>query len=200
MNKKIIAVILLYLVQFMASSCVIDCGCEDKKTFDKLYDEVRLELWDMNIYPFTPLEDKKNADKLDFGLTMMVTYDVAQIGAVQQKLSFNSLGFTTANACSCASDEYIATDPITSFQIMATDTATEEITDVTHQFITYNYDDEPITINEYREIYYYEPDDVVFRLIDVYYFPNTVQFEVKANLASGRIISQKTPVVTFVHQ
>ena len=80
---------------------------------------------------------------------------------------------------------------------MATDTKTQKMTDVTDNFITYNYDGEQVTVSELflntTDWYYETPLDIT-----VYdNIPDSSIFTVKITLESGKELINQTQEINF---
>ena len=146
MNKKVIVVFLLYFFQCIASSC-ISCDCEPVKTYEILYNGFELKAWDTS--GSQKKEIRGGVNKNAFGLTIALEFDLNQIAFYKPKLDLSSFGFASAYAtsCDCPLDEYITKDPIESIIITVTNTQSQEVTDVTANFYTYDFNGDQITIS-----------------------------------------------------
>ena len=194
MNKKLISLLLLYFFQFLATSCD-PCDCEPGKTFERTYNGLELKAWDTSGFQNEEISDTVN--KNSFGLTVSVEFDLNQIAYLKSRLDFSSFGFASAYACSCVPDEYINVDPIEFIEIRVTDTQSQEITTVTANFATYDYNGEQITISDFFENRADWHDGFQLDMTEYDNIPNTSIFEVKIILESGTELIEQTQEINF---
>ena len=136
-------------------------------------------------------------NKNSFGLTVSVEFELNQIAYLKSRLDFSSFGFASAYACSCVPDEYINVDPIEFIEIRVTDTQSQEITTVTANFATYDYNGEQITISELFENRADWHDGFQLDMIEYDNIPDTSIFEVKIILESGTELIEQTQEINF---
>ncbi len=206
MNKKIISIFLLYLVQLVASSC-IKCDCPSPKTSNITFTGLELKTWDTAGFQDVEVTNDsiyKNA----FGLSIKMYYDEEVVAMFQpKKNTFNSLGFMAAYACSCADDEYNIKDPISSIVISATNTKNQQVTDVSSNF-TVSYGLKNLSISEYIEIklngsyyrwheWFYNVRRFELDLAEYETIPDNATFTVKIILKSGKELTSKTQQINF---
>ena len=175
MNKKLTALFLIYAFQFVMS-CDERCYCSPAKTFEKTFKGFELKAWDTS--GFQSEEVTNTVNKNSFGLTVSVQFDFNQIGYHQSKFDFSSFGFASAYACSCAMDEYIDVDAIEAIKILVTDTKTQETSDVTGNFTTYDHNREPISISCFFEKRVENQTDLQLDMTTYNDIPDTSIFEV----------------------
>ena len=197
MNKKITSIFLIYLVQFLVTSCILPppCGCEPFKTFERIYHDLELKAWDTSGFQIAEVTD--SVHKNSFGLSISVVFELNQIAYLKPKLNWNSFGFTSAYACSCEPDEYINVDPITSIEIIVTNSENQEVTDVTDNFTTYGYDGEQLTIKELFKNRAEWHDGFQIEMTEYDNVPNSAIFIVKIFLESGIELIEQTQEINF---
>ncbi|MGB2245051.1 MAG: hypothetical protein ACPH19_02845 [Flavobacteriaceae bacterium] len=194
MNKKGIALLVIYFFQFIATSCD-PCSCVPAKTFERTYNGLELKAWDTS--GFQNEEVSGTVNKNSFGLTVSVEFDLNQIAYLKSRLDFSSFGFASAYACSCIPDEYINVDPIEFIEIRLTDTQSQEITDVTANFSTYDYNGKRITISDFFENRADWHDGFQLYMTEYDNIPETSIFEVKIILKSGTELIEQTQEINF---
>jgi hypothetical protein len=196
MNKKIISLFLLYFFQLIASSCD-PCNCEPARTYERIYNGIELKSWDTS--GFQNEEITGTVNKNSFGLTISVEFELNQIAFYKPKLDISSFGFASAYAlsCDCEPDEYINIDPIDFISITVIDTQSQEITNVTDNFYTYDYDGEQITISELFQNRADWHDGFQLDMIEYDNIPDTSIFEVKIILESGTELIEQTQEINF---
>lgn len=194
MNKKLLSLLLLYFFQFLATSCD-PCDCSPSRTFERTYNGLELKAWDTA--GFQNVEVSGNVNKNAFGLTVSVEFELHQIAYLKSRINFGSFGFTPAYACSCVPDEYINFDPIETIEIRVTDTQSLEISDVTANFTTNDYNGEQITISELFENRADWHDGFRLDMTEYDNIPNTSIFEVKIILNSGTELIEQTQEINF---
>ena len=195
MNKKITSIFLIYLVQFLVTSCIPSCGCEPFKTFERIYHDLELKAWDTSGFQIAEVTD--SVHKNSFGLSISVVFELNQIAYLKPKLNWNSFGFTSAYACSCPPNEYINVDPITSIEIIVTNSENQEVTDVTDNFTTYGYDGEQLTIKELFKNRAEWHDGFQIDMTEYDNVPNSSIFIVKIFLESGIELIEQTQEINF---
>ncbi len=127
-------------------------------------------------------------------------FELNQIAAYKPKLNLSSFGFTAAYAmsdCNCPSDEYINTDPIKSIKITVTNTQSNEVTNVTDNFTTYDYNGEQITISELFKIRADWHDGFQIDMTQYNNIPDSAIFQVNIILNSGTELIEKTQEINF---
>lgn len=196
MSKKFISLLLIYFFQFLMTSCV-SCGCSIAKTFERTYNGLGLKAWDTSGFQNKEVSD--TVHKNSFGLRVSVESDLNEIGYLKSRLDFSSFGFASVYACTCAPDEYITVDPIKFVEIRVTDTQSKELTDVTANFIAYNYYGEQITNSEFFKNGYTSDWDPTFQLemIENDNIPDNSIFEVKIILESKTELIEQTQEINF---
>jgi len=194
MNKKLTALFLIYAFQFVMS-CDERCYCLPAKTFEKTFKGFELKAWDTS--GFQSEEVTNTVNKNSFGLTVSVQFDFNQISYHQSKFDFSSFGFASAYACSCAMDEYIDVDAIEAIKILVTDTKTQETSDVTANFTTYDHNREPISISGFFEKKVENQTDLQLDMTTYNDIPDTSIFEVILILASGNELIEQTREINF---
>ena len=194
MNKKVISIFLLYFFQFLATSCD-PCDCESSKTFERTYNGIELKVWDTS--GFQNVEISNSAYKNSFGLTVSVEFELNQIAYLKPKINFSSFGFAYAYSCDCVPNEYINTDPITTIEILVTNSENQEVTNVTDNFSTYGYNGEQLTISELFENREDWHDGFQMDMTEYSNIPNLSVFTVKILLESGTELIEQTQEVNF---
>ena len=194
MNKKLTALFLIYVFQFV-TSCDERCYCPPAKTFEKTFKGFELKAWDTS--GFQSEEVTNTVNKNSFGLTVSVQFDFNQIGYHQSKFDFSSFGFASAYACSCVMDEYVDVDAIEAIKILVTDTKTQETSDITANFTTYDHNREPISISGFFEKRVENQTDLQLDMTTYNDIPDTSIFEVILILASGNELIEQTQVINF---
>ncbi|OBQ55959.1 hypothetical protein JJL45_05940 [Tamlana sp. s12] len=197
MNKKVIIIFLIYFIQSIATSCC-SCDCDPINTFEKMYNDLDLKAWDTSGFQNT--EVLNSAYKNAFGLTISVQFELNQISYSKPIWNISSFGFTSAFAmsdCDCPMDEYITLDPISSIKINVVNLETQEITDVTDNFTTYNYNGEQLTISELFEIREDWMDGFQVDMSEYDNIPDRSLFTVIISLESGAEIVNQTQEITF---
>ena len=116
---------------------------------------------------------------------------------MKSRLDFSSFGFASVYACSCVPNEYINVDPIEFIEIQVTDTLSHEITDVTANFSTYDYNGEQITISDFFENRADWHDGFQLDLTEYDNIPDTSIFMVKIILESGNELIEQTQEINF---
>lgn len=124
MNKKLTALLLIYVFQFIMS-CDERCYCPPIKTFEKTFKGFELKAWDTS--GFQSKEVTNTVNKNSFGLTVSVQFNFNQISYRQSKFDFSYFGFASAYACSCPMDKYIDVDAIEAIKILVTDTKPKKL-------------------------------------------------------------------------
>lgn len=195
MNKKLISLLLIHFFQFLATSCD-PCVCAPTKTFERTYNGLELKAWDTSGFQNIEISNE-TVNKNSFGLTFSVLFELNQIARIKSRLNFSSFGFASAYACSCPYDEFINVDPFKGITIMATDTQTQEVTDVTNNFTTYNYDGEQVTISELFKIRADWHDGFQLDLTTYDNIPDSSIFTVKIILESGLELFDQTIEINF---
>ena len=197
MNKKIIVLFLLYLIQFMAISCTDDpsCECVTSNTFERQFKGLVLTEWDTS--GFEKSEVNGPVKKNSFAITLYVEADLNGIANYSKKSNVSSFGFASAYACSCPPDIFIDLDPIDSIEIVVINTDNQEEAIVTNNFVTDNDGfEESITISEVIG----RPEFLqgrVFGLKDYANIPNSSIFKVRVFLKSGIELSTQTDMINF---
>lgn len=194
MNKKLISLLLIYFFQFIATFCD-PCGCSPAKTLERTYTGLELKAWDTSGFQNEEVSD--TVHKNSFGLTVSVEFDLNQIAYLKSRLDFSSFGFASVYACSCVPNEYINVDPIEFIEIQVTDTLSQEITDVTANFSTYDYNGEQITISDFFENRADWHDGFQLDLTEYDNIPDTSIFVVKIILESGNELIEQTQEINF---
>lgn len=194
MNKKIVSLFLLYLFQFIATSCV-SCKCASVGTYERIYIGLELKAWDTS--GFQNVEVSDFVYKNSFGLSLAIESELNQIAHYKPKLNLSSFGFASAYACDCPHDEYINLDPIDSILITVTDTQTQETTDVTNNFTTYAYNGEQVTISELFENLSDWHDGFQIDMTEYENIPDSSIFNVKVILESGTELDEQTQEINF---
>ena len=194
MNKKLTALFLIYAFQFVMS-CDERCYCSPAKTFEKTFKGFELKAWDTS--GFQSEEVTNTVNKNSFGLTVSVQFDFNQISYHQSKFDFSPFGFASAYACSCAMDEYIDVDAIEAIKILVTDTKTQETSDVTANFTTYDHNRELISISGFFEKMVGNQPDLQLDMTAYNDIPDTSIFEVILVLASSNELIEQTQEINF---
>lgn len=88
MNKKIISLIFLYLIQFIATSCD---PCHEVRTYEMQYNGLETGTWDTSGFQVSEIDGTVN--KGSFGLTLSMLSELKQIAFNQRKTSFSGFGF-----------------------------------------------------------------------------------------------------------
>ncbi len=192
MNKKIISLFFLYLIQFIVTSCD---PCHEVRTYERKYNGLEVRTWDTSGFQTSAIDGTVN--KNSFGLTLLVQSELNQIAYHQRKTSFSGFGFASAYAWSCPDDEYIIVDPIDSIEITVVNTENQKEIMVTDNFTTPGYDGEPITITELFEDRAEWHDSFQFDLTEYDKVPNSSIFKIKVFLESGIELTQETEIVAF---
>lgn len=145
MNKRLLSLFLIYIFQFLATSCVpFFCDCDRAKTYERTYKGFELNAFFTSDFQNT--EGSNTVNKNSFGLLVSIESELNQIAYLKSKFDFSSFGFASAYACSYAPDEYINVDPIEYKEIGVTDSQSQEITDVTANFSIYDLNGKQRTI------------------------------------------------------
>ncbi len=198
MNKKLFSLVLIYFFQFLVTSCET-CECETPKTYEQTYDSVEIKTWDTSGFQIE--EATSNVNKNSFGITVNLSFNLKEIAHFKQKLDvldFSALGFSKAYACSCVPDDFINKDPVKSIEITVTNTETEQITNVTDNFISYNFNGEKINV---RNIFNNNNSNFngsfQIELATNNNIPNTAVFTITVILESGNTLTESTPIINF---
>lgn len=197
MNKKVIIIFLIYFIPFLATCC-FTCDCDPIKTFESTYNDLDIRAWDTS--GFENKEVVNSAYKNAFGLTISVQFELNQISYSKPIWNISSFGFTSAYAmseCDCPMDEYINLDPLASIKINVINLETQEITDVTDNFTTYNYNGEQMTISELFEIRDEWHDGFQLDMSEYDNIPDSSLFSVIISLESGAELIKQTQEITF---
>ncbi len=192
-NKKLTALLLIYVFQFVMS-CDERCYCPPIKTFEKTFKGFELKAWDTS--SFQSEEVTNTVNKNSFGLTVSIQFDFNQISYHQSKFDFSSFGFVSAYACICPLDKYIEVDTIEAIKILVTDTKTQETSDVTANFTTYDHNREPISISGFFEKMVNQTD-LQLDMTAYNDIPDTSIFEVILVLVSGNELIKQTQEINF---
>lgn len=94
-------------------------------------------------------------------------------------------------------DEYIDVDAIEAIKILVTDTKTQETSDVTANFTTYDHNREPISISGFFEKRVENQTDLQLDMTTYNDIPDTSIFEVILILASGNELIEQTQEINF---
>ncbi len=194
MNKKIISLFLIYFFQFLATSCET-CSCELMKTFERTYNGLDIKAWDTAGFQNSEVSDTVN--KNSFGLSILLDFGLNQISHSKTRSTFSAFGFASAYACSCQPDQFINVDPIDIIEIKVTDTQSQEKTDITAHFASYDFNGEYIPINEALKNKVDWIDRFQLDMIEYDNIPNTSIFEVKIILQSGTELIEQTQKINF---
>ncbi|PQJ82146.1 hypothetical protein [Polaribacter glomeratus] len=202
MNKNVICLSLLFIFQFLVTSCDF-CGCGSVNTYERINKILNIKAWDTS--GFKNEEITAPVNKNSFGLSIFIESELKQISLNRSKINLSSMGFSAAYACSCLPDKYINNNPISSIQILATNSVTAEILDVTDNFTTYQNIGTQITIKEYLEnreldinYEYYADDYFQIDMSSADNIPKTTFFTVKIFLKSGMELIEKTHEINFI--
>ncbi len=194
MNKKILSLVILYLLQFMAASCDT-CGCESASIFERQYTGVDLNTLDTSSSQTAEIVGTVN--KSTFGITVLLQFELNQITWNKTRSTLSNFGFAAAYGCSCPENEYLDTDPINAIEIIATNTENEEETVVTDSFTVTGNDGEPMDIKAFFDIGDNWEDSFQLNLTTSDAIPDSSIFTVSIVLFSGNELSQRTEVIRF---
>ncbi|SDR84434.1 hypothetical protein SAMN05216503_1129 [Polaribacter sp. KT25b] len=201
MNKKLICLSLLFLLQFLATSCD-PCSCGPIKTYERINKKLNIKSWDTS--GFQNRETTEPVSKNSFGISIFIESELKQIAFTKSKINISSLGFSSAYACSCPPDKYINNTPVISIQILATNSLNSEVIDVTDNFSTYDNFGKQIAIKEYLEnkeisnnYEYYSDDYFQLDMTKSDNIPDTTIFTIKIFLQSGEELIEKTQEINF---
>lgn len=196
MNKRLLSLFLIYIFQFLATSCVpFFCDCDRAKTYERTYKGFELNAFFTSDFQNT--EGSNTVNKNSFGLLVSVESQLNQIANLKSKFDFSSFGFASAYACTCVSDEYINVDPIEYIEIEVTDSQSQEITDVTANFSIYDLNGKQTTIKDLFENRTYRNDGFRLNMMEYDNIPDSSIFSVKIVLASGTELIQQTQEINF---
>lgn len=198
MNKKVLSILLLYIIQFITTSCILSCDCDPIKTFERMYNGLELKSWDTSGFQNEEVID--SAYKNAFGLTVSVKFELNQVSFSESNLNTKSFGFPSAYAmsdCDCPTDEYINIDPISSIEITVKNTENQEIIDVTDNFMVYTYNGERLPLNELFKNKPSWHDGFQIDMTKYDNIPNFSIFTVKIILESGTELTKQTQEIKF---
>ncbi len=189
MIKKAFFILAIIFVVKLLVSC---CRCDDYGTYEVDYNAVDVTAY--NTAGFTTQEVTDSVYKYAFGLGI---YMVQERILSNTNPSFNLLGFSSIMACSCPEDIYEYPDPLDYILILATDTETEIITDVTSTFRILSGNYEYISLEQFFNERADWHDGFEFQLVDVDTIPSSAIFTVQAYLESGTMFSELTQQINF---
>ena len=197
MNKRLLSLFLIYIFQFLATSCVpFFCDCDRAKTYERTYNGLELNAFFTSDFQNTAPSNTDNKNN-SFGLLVFVESELNQIANLKSKFDFSSFGFASAYACTCVSDEYISIDPIEYIEIEVTDSQSQEITDVTANFTIYDLNGKQTTIKELFENRIYQHTGFQLNMMENDNIPDSSIFTVKIVLKSGTELIQQTQEINF---
>ncbi|WP_339924663.1 hypothetical protein [uncultured Cyclobacterium sp.] len=197
MNKRLLSLFLIYIFQFLATSCVsFFCDCDRAITYERTYKGFELNAFFTSDFQNTELSNTDNKNN-SFGLMVFVEDELNQITYLKSKLDFSSFGFTSAYACSCAFDQYINVDPIEYIEIGVTDSQSQEITNVTANFTIFDLNGKQTTISKLFENRIYQHDKFQLIMMEYDNIPDSSIFTVKIVLESGTELIQQTQEINF---
>lgn len=196
MKKNIIALFLLYSVQFIFTACSPPCDCDDASTFEVTYSGIVLTTYDTS--GFSNVATELNLYKNAFGIEMYVERTEVQIALNTSKKLFTGFGFQSALACSCVGPEYIYLDPILNISIEAKNVENNSVVDVTSNFGVYDYYTES-TIDFETLLESADNNWVGYQLdlVSEENIPDTVIFTFKITLESGALLEKSTNEIRF---
>ncbi|TDM00372.1 MAG: hypothetical protein C4K58_03920 [Flavobacteriaceae bacterium] len=202
MKNKILALFLIHALQFLALACAgEDVDCPRTSTYETNITSIVLTPLSSSLNEIKP---NSNPKKSDFSLSIRTQVDKQKIAKVETKFNFGDFGFAKTYATTCASDKYYSKDPIESIQVLATNTATNETTNVTDHFIyqyinDYNFMNSKVIENSFptKRDDYTETDYFQIGLYKTTNIPDSAIFTVTLTLESGNLVSQKTTIINF---
>lgn len=200
MNKNLFCLFAIFFLQFLATSCDI-CDCNPAKTFEIINKSLDVKVWDTSGFNNEEIGSQP-VNKKSFGISILVEFEEKRIAFSTSKINLSALGFSAAYACSCVPDNFIINDPVSSIQILATDTNNKEVIDVTNNFTTYRFD-KKVSIKEYIETrvindYYFYNDIIQIDMTKYDDIPNSSVFTVKIILKSGVELISETQKINFI--
>lgn len=194
MRKKIIALFLLYALQFIATACS-PCNCE-LEIYEKTYIGVQTTPYDTSGFQNTVSEN--NIPKNTFGLTIQLEFEQKQIAKHTNKLNIGSFGFNSALACDCRPPEFVVDDPTVAIEILVTDVLQNNTQEVTKNFTVPNFQNEAIPFATFFQNRSEWMDGFQLDLSIVENIPDTAIFTVNVLLESGTILTKSTNTITFI--
>ena len=203
MNKNIFCLFAIFFMQFLATSCDT-CDCSPAKTFEIINKSLDVKAWDTSGFNNEEIIVQP-VNKNSFGMSILVEFEEKRIAFSAPKINLSGLGFSAAYACDCVLDNFINNDPVSSIQILATDTNNKEAIDVTNNFTTYRFEDK-ISVKEYLETrvindnnYYYFYNDIIqIDMTEYNDIPNSSIFTIKIILKSGTELIHETQEINFI--
>ncbi len=210
MLKKILIICLAYLVIALAFSCH-PCRCDNK--------DVIFKFIELNTFPSTyefPNDstytiNNTYRDSMQYG-TYGIIFEMDKEEVVFQKNNHSCVSlFSSAYACSCIEPTFTTNDPIISVEIFTKndfDSSHLSGSNITEYFTILEYSYIPLTItkksiSEIISHYYKNSDYRLLSALQIYLdknpiINNTVAFEVKVMLESGKEFTSTTIPVTLL--
>lgn len=189
LSKKIISFCFIFFFQFIITSC---CDCIET---DSELTYTGLNLSALNTRGFENKEILNSVPKNSFGLSIFFQDEIKDIASLQSKLNLKSLGFNAAYAFSCdCLVNLIIVDPIVSINVFVKNMKTNEIIDVTNNFL----DIDGKTINQImaeNNNDFYSQLNLDLVLLDT--IPDASIFTVTAVLESGTELTKQTQLINF---
>ena len=201
MIKKVARSLLcIYALQLLIISCgeTDDCNCPPVTNFERSYTALELAALDSSNTPPSTIDGP--VDRNSFALSIDIDFDVEQVAMRSHGFDFSGFGFATASACSCIGERFVSDDPVASVRVEVTDVQSQQVADVTDQFIiadliTQNEDILSVirAFEEYREW----PEAFQADLVVIDNIPDTAIFSVTILLESGREFVDQTAQINF---
>jgi hypothetical protein len=185
--KSIIALLSIFIIQFLASCGWCDCN---PQSYEVEYDGITIIPW--NTAGFNATEVTDTVYRNAFGLTVSVNFEPKKVSQIM-----SNFGFSGAYACDCDGDEYNFVDPIDHAEIFMTDVTNDEKINVTEFFGAHGYSAELISLAELFSIRQEWHNGFQFELIEFDSIPASVVFSVNVYLASGIMFSEQTQRINF---
>ncbi|WP_165750028.1 hypothetical protein [Cellulophaga sp. Z1A5H] len=196
MKKNIIALCLLYSIQFIFTACTEPCNCDDASIFEVSYTAVDLTTYDTSGFQNSTSENDlyKNA----FGLEIYVVAEENQIAENTPGIKLSGFGFNSALACSCEEPEYIYLDPLRDIEILVLDVNNQVTTDVIANFTVFDYyADSGVDLKEYFQARENWRVNFLVDLVHTDNIPDQAIFTINITLESGEVLTQKTNEIVF---
>lgn len=189
MKKKVIIILtLIYGVQFLASCC------GDQGTFEVTYTGVQGSTLSLVNGVYEDIPANVSISKTDLAIEISLESEAKEIASLVE--GFSSFGFGSVMATTCPDPEYIYLESISSIEIIAINTGTNERIDVTNNFRTNGINNDLVTIEDQLNVFERQ-DGFRFYLTDEQGIPDNVEFVVNVNLDSNVVHSYLTNQISF---
>jgi hypothetical protein len=188
-SKIFIAIIFLYTVQF-----IISC-CPDPGVVELTIDEIEGRSFEIIGNFSSEIIDNSPVDKGNYALFIYFRENRNKVSATFE--SVKSFGMSSAMATSCKNDEFIYKNDVASIEILAQDSSSSAVSNVTDVFRYKNENNELLTVSQFIASREKWQTSLEVSIVDESKIPSSAFFTVNVELTSGESLTYKTNEIVF---